>query len=296
MTETVEHTEHTEHTERFAPTAHVPPLLIGATTADPANVVVIWNAIRRWFNAHGIPCDYALFSTYDALCRALLDGTVDIAWNAPMAHAQSLIVSEGACRTLAMRDTDQNVSSVIIALSSSGIETLDDLRGRSIAVGLPTSTELRLIPAHQLRAVGFDLDNDCHHAEIAPRPYSNGVAWVDDFQIFDAVMDGSADAGVIFEPWLAHLTRKRGLSPADLTVVWRSEPFCHCAFTARPALPDQTAKRFVEVLTAMDPSDASVAEMMRLEHLTRWVPASQEGWSSVIDAIRHADLEGVTFN
>jgi len=37
--------------------------------------------------------EYALFSTYDGLCRALLDGAVDIGWNAPMAHAQSLLVS-----------------------------------------------------------------------------------------------------------------------------------------------------------------------------------------------------------
>src|SRR5262245_49103982 len=75
------------------------PLLVGATAADPRNVVVIWNAMRRWFAEHGMPFEYALFSTYDALCRALLDGAVDVAWNAPMAHAQSLMTSGGTCRT-----------------------------------------------------------------------------------------------------------------------------------------------------------------------------------------------------
>ena len=39
------------------------PLLIGATTADPRNVVVIWNAVRRWLTEHGMPVEYALFST-----------------------------------------------------------------------------------------------------------------------------------------------------------------------------------------------------------------------------------------
>jgi len=97
------------------------PLLVGATSADPRNVVVIWDAMRRWFNDRGMPFEYALFSTYDSLCRALLDGLVDVAWNAPMAHAQSLMTSGGACHTLAMRDTDQDVASVIIALTSSDI-------------------------------------------------------------------------------------------------------------------------------------------------------------------------------
>src|SRR5688572_14416748 len=134
------------------------PLLVGATAADPRNAITIWNAMRRWFNDHGLPIEYALFSTYDTLCRGLLDGTVDIAWNAPMAHAQSLIASGGACRTLAMRDTDDHVTTMLIALTSSGVTDLDDLRGRTIAVGVPTSSELRLIPGLQLRAQGFDLE------------------------------------------------------------------------------------------------------------------------------------------
>ena len=271
------------------------PLLVGATASDPRNAVTIWNAMRRWFDDHGLPIEYALFSTYDALCRALLDGYVDVAWNAPMAHAQSLITSDGACRTLAMRDTDQDVRSVVITLGSSGIRTVDDLRGRTVAVGVPTSTELRLLPAHQLRAVGFDLETDCVHADLEARPASNGVRWVDDFLIFDAVQDGRADAGVIFEVWLDHLVRKRGLAPEDITVVWRSDPFCHCAMTARPGLPDDVAARFVDVLTAMAPDDPAVAEMMRLEHLTRWLPAGDEGWESIVAAIRAAHLEGATY-
>jgi ABC-type phosphate/phosphonate transport system substrate-binding protein len=271
------------------------PLMVGATAADPRNAITFWNAMRGWFGEHDLPIDYALFSTYDALCRALLDGAVDIAWNAPMAHAQSLMVSGGACRTLAMRDTDQDVASVVIALTASGISTVDDLRGRTVALGVPTSTELYLIPVQQLRAAGLDLDADCIRADIEPRSYPNGQRWVDDFLIFDAVKEGRADAGVIFEPWLAHLTRKRGLQPEDVTVVWRSKPFCHCAFTARPGLPDDVGTRFVQMLSSMDPHDPGVAEMMRLEHLTQWLPATDDGWNDVMDAIRAGNLEGSTF-
>ena len=81
----------------------------------------------------------------------------------------------------------------------------------------------------------------------------------------------------------------------DVTVVWRSQPFCHCAFTARPGLPAEVADRFVELLTSMDPEEPAVAEIMRLEHLTRWLPATDDGWTGVIDAIRTGELEGATF-
>jgi hypothetical protein len=33
--------------------------------------------------------------------------------------------------------------------------------------------------------------------------------------------------------------------PEDITIVWRSEPFCHRAFIARPGLSDDDGSRFV---------------------------------------------------
>lgn len=270
--------------------------LVGATASDPRNAVTIWNAIRAWFVDRDFPLDYALYSTYDALCGALLRGEVDVAWNAPMAHAQSVLVSGGACRTLAMRDTDDSVATVIIARADAGIATPEDLRGRRLALGVPISTELRLVPVAGLGRLGIDVEHDVELVDLAPRPYSNGVAWIDDFQIFDAVRSGEADAGAIFEPWLAHLYRKRSVSPDDLPVIWRSEPFCHCAFTARPELPTSDGDRFVALLLDMNTSDdPRIAEMMQLEHLKEWRPATEAGWSDLMDAIRNAGLVGRTF-
>jgi phosphonate transport system substrate-binding protein len=272
------------------------PLTVGATAADPRHVVTIWNAIRDWFTTNGLPLEYALYSSYDALCGALLRGEVDIAWNAPMAHAQSLLASAGTCRTLAMRDTDQDVATVIIARTDAGIDAPEDLRGRRVALGVPTSTELRLLPVHQLRQASLDLETDCVLVDLEPRPYPGGRRWIDDFMIFDAVLDGTADAGTIFEPWLEHLLRNAGDRAGEVKVVWRSAPFCHCAFTARPGLPSDVADRFVGLLLSMDPADPDVAEMMRLEHLQRWVPADEQGWQAIMEAIAAAGLEGATFN
>jgi len=272
------------------------PLLIGATASDPRNAVTIWNTIRWWFGQHDRPIEYALFSTYDALCAALLEGTVDIAWNAPMAHAQSLLVSGGACRTLAMRDTDDDVATVIITRAGTGIESPEDLRGRRLALGVPISTELRLVPVQGLRRAGIDPEAECELVELTPREYSNGIRWVDDFMIFDAVRTGEADAGAIFEPWLNHLRAKRGVTPDDSPVIWRSAEFCHCAFTSSPQLDAAEAERFVDVLLAMnDSTDPRIVELRSLEHLDQWRTATDDGWTDLIDAIREADLVGRTF-
>lgn len=274
---------------------HDRPLLIGATAADPKRAVLIWNAIRAYFDDSGLPVEYALYSTYDALCQHLLAGHVDIAWNAPMAHAQSLMLGEGRCRTLAMRDTDERVTTILIARSDAGIGGLDDLRGRRLAMGLDVSSELWLIPAAQLSERGFDVGRDCELVALEPTRYPNLQSWIDDPSIFAAVVDGEADAGVIFEPWLAPLMRRHELTADDITEVWRTRPYSHCAFTARPDLDDERSARFVELLLAMDPAEPEIAEMMRMEHLTKWVSADDSGWSDLIGAIDAAGLRGRIF-
>jgi ABC-type phosphate/phosphonate transport system substrate-binding protein len=272
------------------------PLLVGATAANPATAVTIWNAIRQWFTANDLQMEYALYSSYNALCGALLRGEVDIAWNAPMAHAQSVLVSAGACRTLAMRDTDEDVATVIIARCDTGIDRPEDLRGRRLALGLATSTELRLIPVHQLRQAGLDPEAECVLVDLEPREYPGGGRWVDDALIFNAVLEGAAEAGTIFEPRLERLLQRAGDRAGEVKVVWRSSPFCHCAFTARPGLPGPVSDRFVELLLNMDTADPEIAEMMRLEHLQRWVRADERGWRSTMAAITDAGMEGTTFN
>ncbi len=271
------------------------PLMIGATAADPKRAVFIWNAIRKYFNEAGLETEYALYSTYDALCGAVLDGHVDIAWNAPMAHAQLLLHAPGTCRTLAMRDTDEDVHSLIVARPDAAIADLDDLRGRRLALGVDISSELYLLPSAQLAADGFDIKSDCELVELEPTEYSNLQMWVDDRTIFGAVMDGRADAGVIFEPWLGYLLRRHELAPEDIVEVWRTRPYCHCAFTSSPGLSDESSERFTELLVAMDPDDPEIAEMMRMEHLTKWVRATDDGWTDLMTAVQNADLVGKIF-
>ena len=130
--------------------------------------------------------------------------------------------------------------------------------------------------------------------ELDATEYPNLQSWVDDRAIFAAVVDGRADAGVIFEPWLAPLMRRHELGDDDIVEVWRTRPYCHCAFTSGPSLSDEAGAMFTELLVDMNPDEPEIAEMMRMEHLTKWVPATDDGWSDLVDAVRDADLIGKT--
>ena len=80
-------------------------LRVGAVAYDP-KVVTIWEGFKEYFAARRVKIDYVLYSTYDAQVEANLCGEVDVAWNSPLAWVKSQIVSGGACRAVAMRDSD----------------------------------------------------------------------------------------------------------------------------------------------------------------------------------------------
>src|SRR5271168_4710368 len=109
-------------------------LRIGAVAYDP-KVVTIWEGFKPYFASRGVEIDYVLYSTYDAQVEANLSGEVDVAWNSPLAWVKSQILSRGACRAAAMRDSDRDLATKILVRSDSPSATLDDLKGKTIAVG-----------------------------------------------------------------------------------------------------------------------------------------------------------------
>ena len=60
-------------------------LRLGAVAYHP-RIVTIWERFRTYFADAGVPTDYVLFSNYERLVDAVLDGTVEIGWNTNTAY------------------------------------------------------------------------------------------------------------------------------------------------------------------------------------------------------------------
>src|SRR5262245_2458046 len=135
--------------------------VLGAVAYAP-KVVTIWEGFRDWFRARGFPFDYVLYSNYETQVDDLLGGRIDIAWNSPLAwvRARRMAAASGrAASAPVMRDTDQDLTSVVLVRSgsSSGIESL---RGGKVAVGAIDSPQSRLIPLAHLAGAGLAPDRD----------------------------------------------------------------------------------------------------------------------------------------
>ena len=126
-----------------------------AVAYDP-KVVTIWEGFRAWFRERDFDFDFVLYSNYERQVEDLLSGNIHAAWNSPLAwvRARRLGAARGVdVRALSMRDTDQDLTSVILARSDTGIS---DVRDRS-----RTSAEWGSNPARPLTSSASMLGSGC---------------------------------------------------------------------------------------------------------------------------------------
>jgi len=261
-----------------------PPLRLGAVAYAPSAVTIFEN-IRRYLNAHDLRCDYVLYSNYDALVGALERREIDIAWNTPLAHAKFYCGTEGACRTLVMRDVDRGFRSVLIARADAGIERPSDLAGHSLVLGSRDAAEATVLPLHFLRAEGCRLDQ-IKVVSLDEEVDLRGNPCSSERHVLQALLAGRGEAGVIGERLWNQLQKSDPAHAAQLELVWRSPEFSHCVFTSHADLDDTRAARFTELMLAMDSTDEQGAEVLRLEGAKSWVAGSGEGFEELISALK----------
>ena len=254
---------------------------VGAVVYHP-NVRRIWEEFGAWFGEHGLVIEPHYYDRYEDQVADLLDGELETAWNTNLAHVQVLERTDGRATALAMRDTDRDWRSLLVAREDSGLRTLDDLRGRRIGFGDADSPQAHIVPVHALRAEGFDPDRDAVSIRLDRDLGKHGDTGGAELAQLARLRAGELDACVVSSLTLDAVRR---LGDAEgLRELWVSPPFHHCAFTV--VGDDPRHARFRELLLAMDVSDPKLCEPMELEHVNRWLPFDESGYDLLIAAVR----------
>jgi len=260
------------------------PLRVGAVMYDP-KVSVIWEIIRDFFESQRSPIDVSFYSTYSLQVSGLLDGAIDIAWNSPLAWLDSQRRSANTCRAIAMRDTDRDRVSYVVARADGPVQTIGDLRGRRLATGASDSPQATLIPLGLLRQEGINPDPDLTVARFDVLVGKHGDHVGGELEAFRSLERGEAAACAMLDLNWDTWTRDGTVNPRTFKIVAETSRFDHCVFTAGPNLDATAERRWLDALFAMRYDISAHREMMDLEGLKAWLPGRTSGFSALTAAV-----------
>lgn len=254
-------------------------ILLGAVAYDP-KVVPIWEGIREHFQQQGVPLDFVLFSNYERQVKSLLAGHIDIAWNTPLAHVRVRALTSSQSQSLGMRDSDRDFHARIIVRKDAGIQSLNDLEGKTLAVGSRDSTQARILPLHFLKMEGIDLNR----VKVLPFDTDvgkHGDTGTSELEVLAALRDGRAQAGAVGDLiWIGEQAAGH-IDAGLLESLWTTPGFDHCMFDALPDCPSHKTEAFQRALFAMQWEHPEHRRLLELEGLKQWLPPREEGYESL---------------
>lgn len=212
----------------------------------------------------GLEVELVVTTDYSSMIEAMARGRLELGYFGPLSYvlAQEKADIEPFAALQEVEGEDPTYQSVFIANSESGIETLDDVAGKTVAWGDQASTSSHLIPKAML-AEGADLRVDHGDYEEQHVDSHDAVALT--------VQNGNADAGGMSLPIYERMAEEGLIDPATVVKVQESEPYANYPWTMQSDLPEDLKEKLRRAF--LDLEDPAVLE-----------PFDAAGFEEVIDS------------
>lgn len=256
-------------------------LLLGAVAYDP-KVVTIWDGFQKWFAQHNFDFDYILYSNYERQVEGHFAGHFHVAWNSPLAWLQTERIAVQTGRTvkaIAMRDTDCDLTSVIAVRNDSPIRSIEDLRGKTVAVGASDSPQATLIPLLHLAEAGLEPEKDFAVRLFDVLVGKHGDHIGGERHAAKALIEGTVDAACMIDGNHLLFSREGTLPSNSTRILAQTDEYDHCNFSVLDDAPEAAVAQFCTLLMSMSYDDPQVRSLLDLEGLKQWRPGRTEKYA-----------------
>lgn len=270
------------------------PFTLGAVAYDP-KVVTIWEGFKTWLATQDFAFDFVLYSNYERQVEGHFRGEYDVAWNSPLAWVQVRRIAEALGRSASgfcMRDTDCDLTSLLVTRSESGLNSLADLRGKTVGVGAPDSPQATLIPLLALQEAGLVLGEDVQVRVFDVLFGKHGDHVGGERDAARALMAGEIDAAAMIDGNHLAFTAEGTLPSGATTIAFQTPKYDHCIFTALDDVDPARCQRFTELLLAQRYDDPVVRPLLDLEGLKQWKTGRLTGFAQLERSVDDLKFSG----
>jgi len=216
-------------------------------------------------------------TNYAAVVEAIANDRVDIAYLGGFTFVQAS--QRAGVRPLVQRERDQSFHSAFITQPGSGINTLADLKGHSLAFGDVNSTSGHLMPAYYLRAAGID------PGALSKTLYTGGH----DATAL-AVANKKVDAGAMDELVLGNMLKSGKVAAGQIHVFYTTPAFFDYVWAARKGLDKKLSDSFAVAFLKLDASNAEYKLLLDFLNTAKYVRAEDANYDKLRQAARAEGL------
>jgi len=216
---------------------------------------------------------------YASTVEGLAGGYLDLVWYGGFTFVQARRRT-GDAIPLVQRQEDARFHSKFITRAGSGIKSLADLKGKTLAFGSESSTSGHLMPRYFLMKAGIDPNKDLAHYAFSGA-HDVTARWVE---------EGKVDAGALNESVWSKLVEEKKVDASKVQVFYTTPDFYDYNWTVRASLDPAVVQKIRAAFLALDyakPEDRAILDLQRTK---KFIETRPENYKGIEEAAKSAGL------
>jgi phosphonate transport system substrate-binding protein len=223
--------------------------------------------------------EFTPVTDYAASVDGLINGKLDMVWFGGFTFVQANHLSKGKVVPLVQRVEDEKFRSVFVTTNKS-INSLADLKDKTLSFGSESSTSGHLMPRSFLLAAKIDPDTDLKRISFSGA-HDATVA---------AVAGGKVDAGALNISVWEKLNEQKKVDPNVVRVFYTTPAYFDYNWTVRSDMPDALKKKITDAFLALDSAKPEDKAILDLQRASKFIPTKAANYTNIEAAAKNAGL------
>ncbi|MFZ5639075.1 MAG: phosphate/phosphite/phosphonate ABC transporter substrate-binding protein [Bacillota bacterium] len=247
---------------------------------SPSTVIKNNEPLKQYLSkALGKEIEIVVTTDYSSMIEAMRNNQIDVAYFGPLSYVLlKQKMSDVVPFAAKIEKGSPAYQAVVIANTGSGIKSLQDVRGKTVAYGDQASTSSHLIPKEMLLSQsGLKSGQDYKEQFVGAH---DAVAM--------AVQNNNAQAGGLSKPIFEALVQRKVIDPGKVQVIAESKPYPNYPWVMRTTLSTDLQEKIKK--SFIDLKDKDVLKPLKAEG---FAPMSDQDYDVIRNMVKvlNIDLE-----
>jgi phosphonate transport system substrate-binding protein len=240
---------------------------------NPKRLFKVYQPMVDYINSHlnGGKLRLEASRDYPSFDKKLAEGYFDLALPNPY---QTITAADNGYKIFGKMGDDHNFRGIILVRKDSKINSVNDLRGKTVSYPAPTALAATMMPQWYLYEHGIDIRKDIINSYVGSQESS----------IMNVYLGKSAAAATWPPPWKAFIKQRPEIAK-KVTIKWETFSLPNNGLVARNDVPDEIVQQVSEIITTLHTHEEGKKILEAME-LSRYEKADEKTYEPVREFLK----------